>query len=161
VSEPTLVLITRALAPLRGLAWHGGPTPARALRGVDARLARWRPSRGGHTIWELALHVAYWDHTVRRRLLDAAIPRFARSPANFPRMPKPADESAWAADRALLAREHRLLVEVVEGFPARLLTRRISRSRRWTYGDTILGITVHDAYHAGQIQLLKRLGRRN
>jgi len=32
--------------------------------------------------------------------------------------------------------------------------------KRWTYGDTILGITVHDAYHAGQIQLLKRMGRR-
>jgi hypothetical protein len=160
VSQLTLALITRTLQPRRGLAWHGGPTPSRALRGVDAVLARWRPLRGGHTIWELALHVAYWDYTVRRRILGVALPRFPRTPANWPMMPKRADEGAWAADRALVANEHRLLVEVLEGFPASRLGRRMSRGKRWTYGDTILGITVHDAYHAGQIQLLKRIGRR-
>ena len=29
--------------------------------------------------------------------------------------------------------------------------------RRWTYGELVLGIAAHDAYHTGQIQLLKRL----
>jgi hypothetical protein len=124
---------------------------------VSAALARWRPPRGGHTIWELALHIAYWDYTVRRRLLGVSLPRFPRSPANWPAMPKRADEGAWAADRALVANEHRLLVEVVEAFPESLLARRMGTGKRWTYGDTILGITVHDAYHAGQIQLLKRI----
>jgi len=76
-------------------------------------------------------------------------------------MPKRADDAAWAADRELVAEQHRLLVEVVEGFPASRLGRRISKGRPWSYGDTILGITVHDAYHAGQIQLLKRIGRRS
>ena len=153
-----LPLLADALEPRRGQAWHGGPTPLRALRGVDAALARWRPTRGRHSIWELALHVAYWDYAVRRRLLGRAMARFPRSPANWPAMPRPASEAAWDADRALLAREHRLLVEAVEGFPAGRLGRRVSSGRRWTYGDTILGITLHDAYHAGQIQLLKRLG---
>jgi hypothetical protein len=46
----------------------------------------------------------------------------------------------------------------VAAFPAGRLNRRMG-SRRWSYGDTILGITLHDAYHAGQIQLLKRIGR--
>jgi len=161
VSALTIALITRTLQPRRGMAWHGGPTPARALRGVDARLARWRPPRRGHTIWELALHVAYWDYEVRRRLLGTALPRFPRSPANWPRMPQRSDEGAWAADRALVANEHRLLVEVVADFPVSLLGRKLGRSKRWSYGDTILGITVHDAYHAGQIQLLKRIGRRD
>jgi uncharacterized damage-inducible protein DinB len=140
------------------MAWHGGPTPARALRGVDARLARWRPPRRGHSIWELALHIAYWDYTVRRRILGTSLPRFPRSPANWPKPPRRADAAAWDADRALVAEQHRLLVEVVEAFPAGRLNRRMG-ARRWTYGDTILGITLHDAYHAGQIQLLRRIGR--
>lgn len=126
-----------------------------ALRGVSAAAARRRPLRGRHTIWELALHIAYWNYAVRRRLVGGNIPRFPRTPANWPAMPRPADEAAWAADRALLAAEHRALVRVVEGFPAGRLNRRIARGKRWTFGDTILGILVHDAYHAGQLQLLK------
>lgn len=128
-----------------------------ALRGVDAAWARWRPARGRHTIWELALHIAYWNYAVRRRLLEDLIPRFPRSPANWPATPKPADATAWAADRALLALEHRLLVAAVEEFPAAKLDRRAGTRKRWTYGDLIIGIAVHDAYHAAQIQLLKRL----
>jgi hypothetical protein len=158
VSDGTIKLIAAALQPRRGQAWHGGPTLVRSIRGVDAALARWRPASGRHTIWELVLHAAYWDYAVRRRLLGPHIVRFPRSPANWPAMPRPASEEAWAADRALLAEQHRLLVEAVEGFPPARLGRRVSGGRRWTYGDTILGITIHDAYHAGQIQLLKRLG---
>ena len=158
--DRTLRLVARTLHPPRGTAWHGGPTPAGTLRGVSARDAARRPLRGRHTIWELALHLAYWNYAVHRRLLLAMgherIARFPRSPANWPAMPKWATETAWAADRALLAEVHRRLREVINRFPAALLDRKAAGRRRWTCGDLILGITVHDAYHAGQIQLLKR-----
>ena len=75
-------------------------------------------------------------------------------------MPRRADPAAWDADRLLVAEEHRRLLEVVEDFPAGKLARKLGARKRWTYGDTILGITVHDAYHAGQIQLLKRIAPR-
>ena len=39
------------------------------------------------------------------------------------------------------------------------LGRRPPSSRRWTYGDLVIGIALHDAYHTGQIQLMKRLYR--
>ena len=154
--HPTIKLLARTLQPLRGQAWHGGPTPSGALRGVSPAEARWRPSRGRHTIWELALHAAYWKYAVRRRLLGADLPHFPRSPANWPAMPEPADARAWAADRELLAAEHQLLLETVEDFPAARLGRHSGR-KRWSYGDLIIGIVMHDAYHAGQIQLMKRL----
>ncbi len=38
-----------------------------------------------------------------------------------------------------------------------LLSRRPTTSRLWTYGQLMVGIAMHDAYHTGQIQLLKRL----
>ena len=76
------------LDPKRGAAWHGGPTPMLALRGVSAAQARWVPARRRHSIWELALHIAYWDYAVRRRL-DPDTPRdFPRSPANWPALPE-------------------------------------------------------------------------
>jgi hypothetical protein len=154
--DPTLQLIARTIHPRRGQAWHGGPTPVGAVRGVPVAMARWRPGPERHTIWELALHSAYWMYAVRRRMLGLASAGFSRSPANWPAMPAPATEAAWAADRSLLATEHRLLVEAIEDFPAALLSRPSGR-KRWTWGDLLIGIAMHDAYHAGQIQMLKRL----
>ena len=59
MSQLTLALITRTLQPRRGLAWHGGPTPSRALRGVDAVLARWRTDGTRDRI--LARWLPYWQ----------------------------------------------------------------------------------------------------
>ena len=154
--DPTLRLITRTMRPPRGQAWHGGPTPVGAVRGVPVAMARWRPRPGRHTIWELALHSAYWMYAIRRRMLGTAVARFPRGPANWPAMPVPASETAWAADRVLLAEQHRLLLEAIEEFPAGLLEKPSGR-KKWTWSDLLIGIAMHDAYHAGQIQLLKRL----
>ena len=126
-----------------------------ALRGVPAAAARWVPARRRHSIWELALHIAYWAYAVRRRL-DPDSPRdFPRSPANWPALPERAHENAWAADRALLARQHDALVEAVRRVKPSRWNRRLTE--RWTTGETIVGIVSHEVYHTGQIQLLKRL----
>jgi uncharacterized damage-inducible protein DinB len=151
-------LIAHIIAPPNGQAWHGGPTPIGALRGVSAELAHRRPLPGRHSIWELALHIAYWKYAVRRRLLRRDdLPRFPRSPANWPAPPVRPDPRRWTEDRAILADEHRALAGVIEHFPPSLLAQPVSTKRRWTYGEMIVGVLVHDAYHTGQIQLLKRL----
>ncbi|HEU5217548.1 MAG TPA: DinB family protein, partial [Gemmatimonadales bacterium] len=125
--------------------------------GVPVAMARWRPRPGRHTIWELALHSAYWQYAVRRRMLGPVGERFPRSPANWPAMPANPAQAAWDADRVILNEQHLLLLEAIEAFPAAQLDRRVTGRKRWTWGDMLIGITMHDAYHAGQIQLLKRL----
>jgi hypothetical protein len=59
----------------------------------------------------------------------------------------------------LLKHEHALQVEAVAALPPGRLGRRPPSSRRWTYGDLVIGIALHDAYHTGQVQLVKRLYR--
>lgn len=155
---PPMDLLLWNLQPSPGRKnWHGGPSPVGALRGVDAEQASWRATPRRKSIWELALHIAYWKYTIRRHLVAGDHPRFPRSPANFPRLPAPADEAAWAADVALLRREHEDLVEAVRGFAGRRLGAVPPGGKRWTYGELVLGIAAHDIYHTGQIQLLKRL----
>jgi hypothetical protein len=158
--DQRLDLILRTLQPKRGQAWHGGPTPMGALRGVSAKEALRRPRPGRHNIWELALHVAYWKYAVRRLLTGGEKAQFPRSPANFPAVPARPDEAAWAADRALLGREHRLLLDAIRRFPPARLRRNSDTRRRWKFDELIIGILAHDVYHAGQIQLVKRLVRR-
>lgn len=158
-ASPDVVrLLAENVQPARGRqGWHGGPTPVGALRGVTAEQARWRPAPGRHSIWELALHVAYWKYAVRRRLEGGEAPRFPRSPANWPRVPDPADDAAWAADVALLRAEHERLAATIAAFPAARLDDRPPGRKRWTYGELIVGVAQHDAYHTGQIQVLKKL----
>jgi hypothetical protein len=157
MSQDALGLVLRTIQPSHGQAWHGGPTPVGALRGVTAAQARWAPSPGKRSIWSLTLHIAYWKYAVRRHLEDGVTPRFARSPANFPSLPPRQDERAWQADRTLLAEEHRLLVHAMGRLDPARLSQRPTAGKRWTYGETVIGVLVHDAYHTGQIQLLKRL----
>jgi len=140
-----------------GDLWHGGATALGSLRGVSCEAAAWKPAPERHSIWELALHIAYWKYAVRRRLRGDPSGGFGRSPANWPDVPEPRDEESWAADRRLLRAEHERLIEAVRVFDPRRLDKSAGGKKRWTYADLLYGIVLHDAYHAGQIQLMKRL----
>ena len=157
--DPLMELLAENVQPRpRRLAWHGGPTPPGAVRDVSANDAAWRPARGRHSIWEITLHIAYWNYAVRRRITGDS-DRFPRSPANWPRQPARPTEAAWDADRALLRDVHSRLAEAIRGIPAAQLGERPAGAKKWTFGEMVTGIALHDAYHTGQIQLLKRLMR--
>jgi len=139
-------------------AWHG-TTLRGSVRGLLADDVLWRPAPRRHCIWEIVLHAAYWKYATRRRLLGGRRGRFRRQGSNWPSLPTPASELAWGADVALLAEEHRLLREAVAALRPARLDRRPTGSA-WTFRELIHGVAAHDLYHAGQIQLLKRLKAR-
>lgn len=156
---PLLIpLLVEAIQPSGGHGgWHGGPTPVGAVRGVTPEQAHWSPTRRRKSIWALALHIAYWKYSVRRLMEGSARGVFPRSPSNWPQPPTRPDARTWSDDAALLREEHRRLIQVAQRIQPELLPRRPPGARRWTYGDLLIGIAAHDAYHTGQIQLLKRL----
>ena len=154
-SQPVSILVRVFDQGFTAPAWHGTPLWG-SLRGITAREALRRPARGRHNIWELVLHTAYWKYVVRRRLTRDASLEFPREGSNWFVTPKRAEGRAWKADLALLREQHRLLRAVIARFPAARLGRRGWRSK-WTNEQHIYGIASHDLYHAGQIQLIKRL----
>lgn len=137
-------------------AWHG-TTLRGSLRGLSTTEALWRPSPQRHNIWELALHTAYWKYVVCRRLSGGERGQFPRG-SDWPPLPDPADEGAWKEDLGLLRAQHLALRRAVAAFPPRRLHEQPPRSE-WTYAALIYGASSHDLYHAGQIQLLKRMYR--
>ena len=133
-------------------AWHG-PNLKGSLRGVTPAQAAFRPAPGRHSIRELALHAAYWKYTVWRRLTGQKRGSFPLAGSNwFPRSGVPSAKE-WKKEKELLEREHRRLGAVVARLPARP-PQSILRQ--------VYGVALHDAYHTGQIQYVKRLlrGRR-
>jgi len=139
-------------------SWHGTPLRG-SLRGITARDAVWRPGPTRHCIWDLVLHTAYWKCMVRRRLLRDPEIWFPRDGANWPALPKARTTAEWQRDRRLLDEQHRLLRHAIARLRPAELGRRGWHSK-WPIKAEVYGIASHDLYHAGQIQLLKRLMRR-
>ncbi|MCA8975463.1 MAG: DinB family protein [Planctomycetes bacterium] len=153
-ADPRIPLLIDQLdRAYRGPSWHG--TSLRGtLRGLTTELALWRPGPDRNSIWQLVLHAAYWKYTVRRKLSGAARGSFPRAGADFPLLPSPPDDAGWKADLQLLDDEHAALRTAVEAItPGRLLDRRGA----WRLVDFVSGAAAHDLYHAGQINLLKKL----
>ncbi|MBM3773195.1 MAG: DinB family protein [Acidimicrobiia bacterium] len=151
-------------------SWHG-TTLSGSLRGLAVPTACARPAAGRHNIWELIVHTAYWKYAVRQRLTGGKRGSFSAGGSNWfvrPVRRRRSDRSArgaatsalskaLAADIRLLVSEHRALREAVARFSDADLNQKVGQDTR---AFLIRGIAAHDLYHAGQIQLIKRLVRR-
>ncbi|HEY8506657.1 MAG TPA: DinB family protein [Gemmataceae bacterium] len=136
-------------------SWHG-PNLRGSIRGLDAATAYWRPAPGRHNICKIVVHAAYWKYTVRRRLREEKRGSFPLKGSNWFTRPDPAGERTWEEDVELLHAVHRSMREAVAALrPAELM--RTPRGSTVSNFELLTGIAAHDVYHAGQIQLLKRL----
>jgi hypothetical protein len=143
----------------QGPAWHG-PNLRSTLRGVDAQEALWRPAKVRHNIWELTVHAAYWKFTVTRRLTGNRIDFQEKGKNWFVRdgakLAKGEAAKRWKNDLQFLARTHADLRNAIEHLDKADLN-RTARGSRQTAIRNVIGVAMHDVYHAGQIQLLRKL----
>jgi DinB superfamily len=138
-----------------GKAWHG-PTLRGTIRGLDAEQAVWRAAPSRKNIAEQVLHAAYWKYAVRRRLRGEKRGSFSLKGSNWFPVDNSLDQAGWKNHVRLLDDEHQALRLAIVDFPeARWLEK--PASSKFTHFETVRGIAAHDLYHAGQIQLLKRL----
>jgi len=137
------------------MAWHGTNLRG-SIRRVKAVQAAWRPSPGRHSIWEIVVHAAYWKYAVRRRILGEKRGSFALAGSDWFERPESLTEDAWKADILLLEEEHRKMREAVSSLGDDALE-TVAGKGKTTIGALVRGIAAHDVYHAGQIQLLKRM----
>ena len=151
----TEMLITWLQDAYRRKSWHG-TTLRGSLRGLDLDTLTWRAGEGRHAIWELALHAAYWKHAVTRQLLGGPRGSFPKEGSNWFPAPEAPSLADWKRDLALLDRMHQDLLAAVEGLAPEDLDRPSTKGG-WRWRDLVQGVAAHDLYHAGQIQLLKRL----
>lgn len=119
-------------------------------------LAAWRPAAGRHNIWELIVHSAYWKYVAWRRLTHAKRGSFPLAGSNFIERPITQTTAALREDLALLDDMHTVLRDAAAAVRPVDLDKG-SAQRGVTKRALLTGVAAHDLYHAGQIQLLKRL----
>lgn len=143
-----------------GDPWYGAPR-MQFLRGLPAAEASLRPAGSNHSVWELVLHMTAWTEEVRHRLAG-------RSPGepmdgDWPTVPKAAKETAWASALLRLERAHGALIADVERLGPADLDRLVGDTREPALGTGVtvsamlVGLAQHDAYHTGQLALLRQL----
>jgi hypothetical protein len=133
-------------------AWHGSDLKA-ALADVPAALAFWRPADGRHNIAEIALHHAYCVHSVRGQLSGQSPELFVLEGEDWFPLP---DKSrlAWPKVREVVEAEHSALTALLADIQSGRVKSPRADGERF---DLVLGVTCHAVYHAGQVQLIKRL----
>ena len=139
-------------------SWHGTNLRG-SVRRVTPAQAAWRVTPQRHNIWEIVVHAAYWKYAVTRRFTGGARGSFPLKGSNWFRRPADASHlgvAAWKADLDLLDKMHESLRDAVIGLSAKDLSRTPQGSKVSNFA-LLSGAAAHDLYHAGQIQLLKRL----
>ena len=149
MSDPTVIadLLERVL---EGDPWHG-PNLAALLEGVTARQAAARPVAGGHSIWELVLHMTGWADEVHRRLEGRA----AQEPdgGDWPAVGL-VTTARWRAAVARLVDVHRGLATAVRAGDAHTLSAPVVDRREPALGTglsralTLHGLVHHTVYHS-------------
>ena len=141
---------------ISGSPWHGSSLLGN-LENVTAAQAAARPIAGAHSIWELVLHVTGWAHEVARRVRagDCREPDAGDWPPVRDR-----SDAAWRAAVDALRAAHEDAVKAVASMdPSRLdapLLDRRPEAERTTFALLLHGLAQHDAYHSGQIALLRK-----
>ena len=137
---------------MSGEAWYGDHV-WKILQGIDARCAAAPVLPQVHTIWQLVMHMAFWEEVAIRRF-RGPVPSDEEEAGNFRDTPAP-DEDAWQetlqrfrasndAFRAALSRLDPATLD--QNTPAR------QKSFRWE----AVGLIQHHIYHIGQIAILKK-----
>jgi len=137
---------------LTGEAWHG-PSLRELLEGLSAEEAMQRPIPTAHNIWELVLHMTSWSNIALRRITGGQVEPYEGEDWSIA---SGFSEDHWAAIRAALTESHERLCEVVAGLGDQQLMENAPKSDN-SVAVMLHGVAQHDAYHGGQISLLKKL----
>lgn len=138
-------------AVLNGEPWHGDPI-WQILDGISAEDAAARPLGGGHTIWEIVMHMTFWEGVATQRLAGQRAGLVEE--LNFPATPAATEENWKQTLEEFRASNQQFRAALAKLDPARL--DQLTAAGKRTYHGEAHGVIEHTVYHAGQIVLLKK-----
>lgn len=132
--------------------WY--PPLAPALEGVTAEEASWRPQgEAGNTIWENVNHLLYFKERLLKRLgKEETISEGISNDDTFLNVEE--GDEAWQKTVGRIAKAHKDIRDAVSRMSEEDL-RRPAPNR--PLQDQLHSLMVHDAYHTGQIILIRKL----
>lgn len=125
------------------------------LEGVTAAQAAWKASPGSNTIWQILNHLSFWKRHHLNKLEGIA---YTGSPIHngetFGDPGDPEDDPGW---QAAVRREQETTERLRSYIMAHGDTGMEQGLNDGSVGELLADMIVHDAYHLGQIMLLRKL----
>jgi uncharacterized damage-inducible protein DinB len=132
--------------------WYAGLL--RSLSDLTAEQAAWKPAPDRNSIWQIVRHVTRWKEAVLSDW-DGKTPDYDQVSAGD-WQPASGDDAAWRAEVSALEQVTRDLAGRWSALGEEDLL-AIPPGRKRPPLQLVFDLTSHDAYHAGQIRLLRRL----
>lgn len=151
-------LIDQLAATNAGEPWYG-TSRATLLAGLSAEQAAGHSVPGVHSIWEEVLHMTSWTNEVRRRI-DGQPPSTPLE-GDWPAVAH-VSEMTWRAALDALDAAHARLLDTVRALPPGRWAEPVTQPEGDSPSGTIsvaamlVGLAQHDAYHTGQVALLRK-----
>ena len=139
-----------------GQAWHGDSL-METLRGVTAERAAAKPIANLHSIWEIVLHIAFWEDVSRRRAEGEV---FSVELEDGWTTVTDSSEAAWQKTLEDLQRGNEAFRETILRLDEEQLRNKVEipgAEHVYNIYFMLHGVIQHDLYHTGQIALLKKL----
>lgn len=123
-----------------------------ALHGVDASLAAKNIAADTNSIWQLVFHIIYWRTSVVNRLNGNL------NPPPFPdfRLPDELNEQNWKQTLLDFETSYHQLRKTIQHFKEENLHQPSPKPEQ-TFYQLMMGCLQHDAYHLGQLVLVKKV----
>jgi len=118
---------------------------SKAVEGLTAQQAMWKPSDSSHSVGQEAYHLLFWN----KQSLDKF---YGRKPAAFNGNN---DETFTAFTEATWTSTVQQLNQVMQDWETAIKNADDAKLKDWY--DTIAHINTHNAYHTGQIIYIRKL----
>ena len=121
------------------------------LNGVDHNTASRNMAVGTNSIWQLIAHITYWRTRVVNRITGSDNP----PPFADFLLPEVMNDMNWRQTQLDFESAYHLLRNAIHYFKEENLDKPSPKEGQ-SYYQMIMGCLQHDAYHLGQIVLLKK-----
>lgn len=126
-----------------------------AIEGLNASQAAWKTENIDNSIWEILSHLNYYNYAYLERFkgVDYVYP----ASNNDETFTAEKTEEAWLVETEkfnFIMKDWRHLLETADEAK---FDQPVSKNNQALWGILLSNINLHNAYHAGQIVLLKKL----
>lgn len=127
-----------------------------AVEGLNVEQAAWKPEDSVNCIWESLSHITYYNNAYFQRFKGIDY-QYDVSSNNETFSVGENEESEWQADVARFDAVMSEWRDLLERTDESKFGQPISTEIKSTWADLIATVNAHNAYHGGQILLLRKL----
>lgn len=126
----------------------------KAVAGLTAEQALWKKSDSENSIWEIISHLVFWNERFLKRFKNGENPKMVgNNDSTFTYL----QEDKW---EQILQQYHQVMTdwyEAIEKSKDEKFDESISEQLKETWLESIASITLHNAYHIGQIVTIRKM----